>query len=144
MIEEHGTVVEVDHEGVWIEVQKQSACASCNARAGCGQRLLAERSAGQQVVICVENPQQLVVAVDDAVVVGIAEGAFVKASLALYLLPLLLLFLGAGLADMLLLGEGVTALAGMLGLLSGLGVVRLVSHRWQRAREYHPVLMRLA
>jgi len=79
MIEEQGRVVDVDAQGVWIEVEKHSACASCSARAGCGQRLLAERKANRSVVICVDNPDNHAVEVDDRVVVGIAEGAFMKA-----------------------------------------------------------------
>lgn len=142
MIEEQGRVVEIDSEGVWIEVSKQSACASCSARAGCGQRLLAERSADKRVVICVENPSQLGVAVDDQVVVGIAEGAFMKASLALYLIPLMALILSAGVADWLQAAEGIVAAAGLAGLLGGLFAVRFISRNWHRAREYHPVLMR--
>ncbi len=144
MIEEQGRVVDIDPEGVWIEVEKHSACASCNARSGCGQRLLAERSAGQQVVICVDNPELLAVSVDDRVVVGIAEGAFMKASLALYLLPLLLLFLVSALADLSGAAEGVIILAGLAGLAAGLGLVRFISRHWHKAQEYHPVLMRVS
>lgn len=144
MIEEQGRVVEIDPEGVWIEVEKHSACASCNARSGCGQRLLAERSAGRQVVICVDNPDLLAVSVDDRVVVGIAEGAFMKASLALYLLPLLLLFLLSAMADLTGATEGVTVVAGLLGLAAGLGLVRYISRHWHKAQEYHPVLIRVS
>lgn len=142
MIEEQGRVVDIDNEGVWIEVEKQSACAACSARAGCGQRLLAERSAAKRVVICVENRADVSVSVDDRVVVGIEEGAFMKASLALYLLPLLTLIAGAGIADLLQWSEGVVAIFGLSGLLAGLLAVRYISRHWHRAHEYQPVLMR--
>jgi sigma-E factor negative regulatory protein RseC len=144
MIEEQGRVVEIDPDGVWIEVEKHSACAGCSARSGCGQRLLAEHSAGRQVVICVDNPDLLTVNVDDRVVVGIAEGAFMKASLALYLLPLLLLFLLSAVADLAGASEGITVIAGLLGLAVGLGLVRYISRHWHKAQEYHPVLIRVS
>lgn len=144
MIEEHGRVVDIDAEGVWVQVEKQSACASCSAQAGCGQRLLAERGSGKQVVICISPSDTLAVQVDDQVVIGIEEGAFIKASLALYLLPLLLLIAGAAGAEGLALSEGYVVLTGVFGLVSGLALVRYIAKHWQRGREYHPVLMRLA
>lgn len=144
MIEEHGRVVDIDAEGVWVQVEKQSACASCSARAGCGQRLLAEHgTSNKQVVICIAPSDALTVRVDDRVVIGIEEGAFIKASLALYLLPLLLLIVGAASAEALSLSEGWVVLSGGLGLVVGLGLVRFIARHWQRGREYHPVLMRL-
>ncbi|MBY4676782.1 SoxR reducing system RseC family protein [Marinobacterium arenosum] len=143
MIEERGRVVDVDADGVWVEVHKQSACASCSARAGCGQRLVAEATAGKRVVICVENPHQRPVTVEDSVVIGIAEGAFMKASLLLYLIPLIALFVLAGLVSQAGVAEGFVILAALVGLLLGLGLVRLVGRRWQRSHDYHPILLRV-
>lgn len=143
MIEEHGRVVDVDADGIWVEVHKQSACAGCSAKAGCGQRLVAEATAGKRVVVCVENPNRRPVAVDDAVVIGIAEGAFMKASLLLYLIPLLTLFTLAGLVSQTGVAEGFVILAALVGLLLGLGLVRLIGRHWQRSRDYHPILLRV-
>ena len=42
MIRETGTVVAIEDNGVWVETIQQSACQTCVAEKGCGQRLIAK------------------------------------------------------------------------------------------------------
>lgn len=143
MLEESGRVVNVDVDGVWVETVKMSACASCSARNGCGQSLLASVGQGKRSVICVDNPEALRVSPDDEVVIGIGEHAFMHMSVLLYLVPLVTLFLGALLATMFALGEPAVIGSGVLGLVLGLVLVRFVSRTYMTSCQYHPVLLKV-
>ena len=144
MIEETGVVERVDNEGVWVETIKLSACSSCSARAGCGQSMLASVGAGKRSVICVENPDNLIVAENDQVVIGIAEGAFLQMSFLIYLLPILLLFIFAALAGSFGLSEPLVTLVGLAGLGAGLLIARKVSRTKMTSCHYQPQLGRVA
>ena len=143
MLEETGRVVDVDDDGVWVETIKQSACASCTARNGCGQKLLASVGQGKRSVICVDNPSHLHVAAEDNVVIGIGENAFMRISLLIYLLPLLALFLGAAIASTLGLSEPAVIGSGLAGLGIGLVIVRFISRTYMTSCKYHPVLLKV-
>lgn len=144
MLEESARVVDVDADGVWVETVKVSACSSCSARSSCGQALLASVGQGKRSVICVENPTGLSVMPDDQVMIGIEEGAFMRISALLYLIPLLAMFISSALAKMLVLGEPVVIGSGVAGLVGGLVVVRIISRTMMTSCKYHPVLLKVS
>ncbi|MGB0733556.1 MAG: SoxR reducing system RseC family protein [Pontibacterium sp.] len=144
MIEETGVVERIDDEGVWVETIKLSACGSCSARAGCGQSMLASVGAGKRSVICVENPNHLIVTTNDDVVIGIEEGAFLQMSALIYLVPLITLFVGAVLANYAQFHEGIVALSGVAGLAVGLLIAKVVSRNSMTSCQYKPQLIRVA
>lgn len=47
MITETGKVVAEKGERVWVQTIRASACQSCAARSGCGQRVLASATGGR-------------------------------------------------------------------------------------------------
>ncbi|WP_286237120.1 SoxR reducing system RseC family protein [Neptuniibacter halophilus] len=143
MIQENGKVVQVDAHGIWVETQRQSACASCAARNGCGQKLLASVGEGKRFIFRVNNPEQLQVRTDDQVMVGIEEGAFMKATLFIYLVPLLALFIGAVVADALFGNELAIIAMAFAFLLTGFLLVRYGSATLFRSCRYQPVLMKV-
>ncbi|MDX5300342.1 MAG: SoxR reducing system RseC family protein [Gammaproteobacteria bacterium] len=122
MIEESGRVVALEGEGVWVQVIRQSACQSCSARKGCGQAALAGMSGGRAHQVWIENP--LGAQVGDQVRIGVSEAAMLRASLLVYLVPLLALMLAAVVASGAGLGEGWVVLSGGTGLVFGFGMVR--------------------
>jgi sigma-E factor negative regulatory protein RseC len=143
MIEESGKVVNVDSQGVWVETVRQSACSSCAARNGCGQKLLASVGQGKRFVFKVNNPNNLVVTEDDDVLIGIEEGSFIKATIFMYLIPLLALFVGALLAESAQLSEGYVILISFFSLILGFVFVRYGSTSFFRSCKYQPTLMRV-
>lgn len=143
MIEEVGKVVEVNSQGVWVETVKQSACSSCAARSGCGQKLLASVGQGKRFIFRVNNPNNLSVITDDDVLIGIEEGAFLKATVFMYLIPLLALFLGAFITDMLGFAEGAVIIVSFVSLIVGFLFVRYGSSSLFRSYKYQPTLMRV-
>jgi sigma-E factor negative regulatory protein RseC len=141
MLEEVGHVVAVDAQGIWIESDRTGACQACSANKGCGQRALAEYASRRTERLCIDNPLGIAARVGDRVTVGIAQGSFLRASLLLYTLPLLLLFLGSYLGSM----YGSTELPAILGSLAGLAfgllIARYLGRRLALSSRYQPVLI---
>ncbi|WP_420554343.1 SoxR reducing system RseC family protein [Neptuniibacter marinus] len=143
MIQENGKVVDVNSQGVWVETVKQSACASCAAKNGCGQKLLASVGQGKRFIFRVNNPDNLSVITDDDVLIGIEEGAFLKATVFMYLIPLIGLFAGAVISDALGFSEGWMILISFSSLLVGFLLVRFGSYSLFRSYKYQPTLMKV-
>lgn len=107
MIEEQGTVVKVVETGVIVEVVRTSACQSCKARQGCGQAVLAEwgdqdkQAQKNHFHIPYDQPAQ----VGDQVVLGMQHDAVSKVALLVYIVPLILGFMGLLLGSWLALAE---------------------------------------
>ena len=140
MITESGRVVAVSGNTVWVQTIRQSACQSCSARSGCGQRVLAAASGGRANQVQVLN--SLHAGVGDDVTLGIAEQALLQASLLVYALPLLLMVAASMAASQLVPGsDGVAIVAAGLGLGAGFLVAKL----WQRRMpgDYQPHLMKV-
>lgn len=143
MIEENGRVVSVDEKGVWVETVKASACASCAAKSGCGQKLLASIGEGKRFVFAVSNPKSLDVAENDSVLIGIEEGAFLKATLFMYLIPLLALIAGALISQSVGASEGYVILSAFVLFGFGLLGVRRFSGNFFSSCQYQPRLLRI-
>jgi len=145
MIEETARVVEVGPDGVWVETTRQSSCSSCSSKSGCGTATLGKVMGQKSSRIRVLG--ELQVEVGDQVVIGINDGALVRGSLAVYMVPLLGLIAGAIFGQWLAvqleaapeIGE---AVLGSAGLLAGLGWLRIFSRRVSASEDYQPVLLR--
>ncbi|NWO05399.1 MAG: SoxR reducing system RseC family protein [Alteromonadaceae bacterium] len=92
MITETGKVVAIDGNSAWVQTIRTSACQSCSARAGCGQRALASVSGGRANQVRVLN--SALARVGDEVVLGIDERSLLTASLRVYGIPLLAMVFG--------------------------------------------------
>jgi len=140
VITETGKVVALSGDSVWVQTIRTSACESCSARAGCGQRALAKVSGGRANQILVANT--VAARVGDEVVIGIDEQSLLTASLAVYGAPLLLMVL-ASIAGYRWLGG--TDAAAIGGALAGLGAGFWWVRRWQRrgGDKYQPRLIRV-
>jgi sigma-E factor negative regulatory protein RseC len=147
MIEEHAKVVAFEGDDVWVETQRQSACSQCSANKGCGTATLAKVLGNKRSRVRVLNPSLTKVSIGDEIIVGIEEQALVRGSLAIYLAPLLALFLSGLLGD---------ALAAQLNIvrpeifiiiisLTGLGLGFVWVKRFSRVissdSRYQPVLL---
>lgn len=132
MIEAVGTVREVDGDVILVEVRRRSACSGCDSQEGCGTSALGTWFSRGTSRVRLRSDQPL--RAGDLVVVGLEETALLRASIVLYLLPILSL-LGGAMAGAALGGAGVDwpgIGGGLLGLTAGLAVSRshLASARW--------------
>ncbi|MDD1626084.1 MAG: SoxR reducing system RseC family protein [Methylococcaceae bacterium] len=98
MIEELAVVVKIENHQVWVVSGQNSACSGCQQKASCTTNALG--SVLKKKSVPVDCDIQL--KTGDEVMVAIDENLLLRASLLLYLVPLIALFTGAGIADWLL------------------------------------------
>jgi len=98
MIEELAVVVKIENHQIWVEAGQNSACGGCQQKASCTTNALG--SVLKKKSVPVDCDIQL--KTGDEVMVAIDESLLLRASLLLYLVPLIALFTGAGIADWLL------------------------------------------
>lgn len=140
MITETGKVVAVTGEHAWVQTIRTSACQSCAARNGCGQKVLASATGGRANQVRVVNSVDA--RVGEEVTLGIDESALLGASLLVYALPLLLMVAASMFGHYLSDGSDFAAMSGAVaGLASGF----LVSQKLQRRNigDYEPMLLRV-
>ncbi len=144
MIEAQGIVAEAGAGYVWLDIQRQSACGSCHASAGCGTATIAKIWGGRSTRV--RAVSDLALQAGDAVIVGLADGALLRGALLAYLLPVALLLAGAVLGESAFAGAGEEPiiLLGALGLGLGFLVVRVRSRRLRNDPRYQPVVLRRA
>lgn len=95
MIEELAVVVKIENHQVWVESGQNSACGGCLQKASCTTNAIG--SVLKKKPVPVDSDFQL--KNGDQVMVAIDENLLLRASLLLYLMPLIALFSGAGVAD---------------------------------------------
>lgn len=102
MIEELAVVVKIENHQVWVESGQTSGCGGCQQKASCTTNAIG--SVLKKKSVPVDCDIQL--KTGDEVVVAIDENLLLRASLLLYLMPLIALFTGAGIADWMLSDNG--------------------------------------
>lgn len=98
MIEESAVVVKIENHQVWVESGPYGVCGGCLQKASCTASAIG--SVLKKKPVPVDSDIQL--KTGDQVVVAIDENLLLRASFLLYLVPLIALFTGAGIADWLL------------------------------------------
>lgn len=137
MIEDIGRVVKVDGDKAYVEVERSSACASC------GLQEAEELAAGGKVVFESYNMADAVVG--DIVRVQVRTGAYTKASLYIYGIPVLFLVIGAiavvyAATILKRSSDTMSALFAMGGLVVGVIILFLLRKRTDKT-EYMPVVV---
>lgn len=147
MIEEHAQVVSLDGDEVWVETQRRSACGQCAANKGCGTAVLGKVLGNKRSQVRVLNPKAKKVSIGDEVIVGIEEQALVQGSLAVYVVPLIALFLFGLLGDVLATQLNVVnpdifvSVIGLLGLALGFVWVKRFTSGISSDSRYQPILL---
>jgi sigma-E factor negative regulatory protein RseC len=127
VIEERATVVEVQPGRARVQTLRSGACGSCKARGGCSGL-----GGGREARVWVSDP--LGVTVGDRVVIAVPGGTVVRASLLLYLVPVVALLAGAILGNRLAPHLGMepdlgAVLLGVLAMALAFGGARLAGAR---------------
>ena len=148
MIEEIAVITRSDGPFAQVETQRNTSCGNCAAKSTCGTSAISKIFGRKVNVIKVLNPINAVVG--ERVIVGLDESALTKASLLVYIAPLVSLFLfalaGEWLAEKfnLTTTEPAAVMGGLLGLLAGLAWLRYFAVRISQNREYQAVILRRA
>ena len=144
MIEEQAQVIEVKGDQLVLQVQTQSTCGSCAVNKSCGTSVLAKVVGRKFTQFQAENT--ISAEVGDTVIVGIAEDALLKGSLAMYVVPIMGMLVFALAADYLLLETAsrdlIIAASGFIGLAFGSLLAKLYFQRQSSARLFLPVVLR--
>lgn len=146
MIEEQARVVAVEGDYAVVETQRKSTCGSCSLNKGCGTAVVSKVLGRAPLRLRAVN--QVNAAVDERVVIGIDESDLLKGSFSVYVVPLILMLLCAGIGEM--IGsrfsiensEGTTIFAAFSGLAMGFWWVRRYSRRLRRQRLCQPQILR--
>lgn len=142
MITETGRVVAVESEGLWVETIQRSTCGSCSAQKGCGQSLMAKLMGHTSYLwVLLEGRDASDYKLGDEIQIGVPETVVVKGSLFVYLVPLVLMLLVAGLAQSLTGSDGWSALGALVGLFLGGAVVRWRARQTRHDPRLQPVLL---
>lgn len=121
MIETSARVTRVVGETAWVRVESPSSCGACGGK-GCGSSIFARLWHPREPEYPLTN--HIAAQVGEPVVLGIEDGALLRAAIAGYLLPLALLLAGAIAGAR--WGDG-GAVAGAV-----LGLVLAAVWRWRR------------
>jgi sigma-E factor negative regulatory protein RseC len=142
VIEAVGTVREVDGDVMLVEVRRRSACGTCDSQGGCGTAVLGRWFSRGTSRVQVRSALPL--HAGEEVVVGLEETALLRASLLLYLLPVVAMIAGAVAGTTLgaARGDWPGIAGGLLGLLAGLAVSRSRAAALQRGNDGEVVLLR--
>lgn len=139
MIKERGQVSKIEVGGVWVNTIAQSTCDACQAKHGCGQKLLNQIGVPTSSIWASTSSSGIRdLREGEWVDVGVEEGAVVLGSLLAYGLPILMLVIGAA------LGQDNAALAftgAALGLVIGALTSRVVLRNYFGSQFFQPVVL---
>ena len=143
MILETAKVVSIEADAVWVEAVQKSACESCSAQKGCGTSALSKltgKTSRIRVLTGTVQSQNLDLGQD--VTIAIPEDVVVKASLLVYLVPLITSLIG--LWSMAPIGDFFSVGGAFVGLIIGGGIVKCFSVKTRDNPRLNPILYDLA
>ena len=142
MIEAIAAVVKVDNHQVWVASGRNNTCAGCQQQASCPASGLDIFFSNKSLAVESNIPLK----VGDQVMVAIEESVLLKASVLLYLPPLLAMFAGAGIADSFLTenffyADLVIAACAMISLLLSLRLSNRIQRMFLKNHRAKPVVV---
>ena len=142
MLETRAIIMQVEGQYALVQASQANGCELCNGK-GCGTGKLSQLFCGKPRRFQVDNPINAVVG--DEVIISVAEGAILRGVGVVYLLPLVLLVMGAMPGSFWIAQpeqrDGYAALGALLGLVAGFVIVKWVSVRQARSR-FQPYIAR--
>jgi len=143
MLETRAIVVRIDGQHALVQADQGNGCEQCNGK-GCGTGKLSRLFCSKPRQFQVENP--INAGLDDEVIISVADGAILHGIGMVYLLPLLLLVIGAMLGNQWAVQAGqrdaYAALGSLLGLIVGFALAKWILFRHARSR-FQPYIARL-
>lgn len=137
MLETRAIVVHKNGNATLVEASGQDGCSVCDGK-GCGSSKVGQLFCSKPRQFRVEN--RINAEVGDEVIVSVVEGAVLRGISMVYLLPLLLLFVGAVLAGSFaqqdIERDGFSAAGALAGLMLGFVIAKWHSARQVRNQPY--------
>jgi sigma-E factor negative regulatory protein RseC len=143
MLEMRAVIVRTDGQYALVQANQANGCEQCNGK-GCGAGKLSQLFCSKPREFRVDN--QINASVGDQVIISVAEGAVLRGIGLVYLLPLMLLLVGAILgnvwAEQIGQRDGYAAVGALFGLAVGFAFAKWISLRQARSR-FQPYIARL-
>jgi len=136
LAEEPATVSFVKGGYAYLKTENASACSSCSAKSSCGSKTLSLSDA--EYTLRVKNTLNL--KKGDSVVLALESNTLLFGTIIIYILPLLMLFISAFIAKV-LVGEIASIFGGVLGLLGGLIFIRKFIFNSKIAKQFKPTII---
>ncbi|WP_021022102.1 SoxR reducing system RseC family protein [Salinivibrio costicola] len=132
----------------WLSLacQQQTSCGSCKSQSQCGTGIVSKALPGKVNHVSVRSPEPL--PTGTLVEIGLGEATLVRSALVVYMVPLMMMFVGALLGQFFFAalagsGEGgVIALSLGFGAL-GVGIARRLAKYVGSAEQQQPELLRI-
>ena len=131
VLETRAIIVQTEGQFAQVQVSQADGCEQCNGK-GCGTGKLSQLFCSKPRQFQVDN--QINASVGDQVIISVAEGAVLRGIGLVYLLPLMLLLVGAvignSLAEQAEQRDSYSAVGALLGLVAG-----FVFAKWMSSRQ---------
>lgn len=125
LIRASARVVAAAGDAVWVEAEAKSACGGCAAASNCGVSALSGSLGRKAARLKLRNLCDA--RIGDRVVIGIPQSTLLRASITVYLTPLIAMIVAAAAAVAAGGGDGVAALSGFGGLAAGFLAAKLIA-----------------
>jgi sigma-E factor negative regulatory protein RseC len=130
MLETRAVIVQVEGGHAFVQASQANGCEQCSGK-GCGAGKLSQLFCSKPRQFQVDN--SINADVGDEVIVSVAEGSVLRGISVVYLLPMLLLVLGAALGNTWAgqpgQQDGYAAAGAMIGLAAGFVIAKWISAR---------------
>lgn len=143
MLETRAIVVSLDGNDALVESLQGGGCGNCDSENGCGSGKLSQLFCSEPRRFRVRNEANA--QIGSMVQIALADGLLMRSALLVYLLPLMLLLVGA------IVGAGLinddqdkdlySALGGLTGLIAGFVIARKLSMRRNITSVALPVIL---
>jgi sigma-E factor negative regulatory protein RseC len=143
MLETRAVIVQIEGRYAIVQASQVNGCEQCNGK-GCGAGKLSRLLCGEPRRFQVDNP--INAGVGDEVVISVAEGAILRGIGLVYLLPLLLLVIGAMLGSAMVgqspgQHDGYATAGALSGLVAGFIVAKWISSV-RAGNQFQPYIAR--
>jgi len=133
MLETRAVIVQIEGQYAFVQASQANGCEQCSGK-GCGAGKLSQLFCSKPRQFQVNN--SINAGVGDEVIVSVAEGSVLRGISVVYLLPLLLLVMGAMLGNAWVeqpgQRDGYAAAGAIIGLAAGFVIAKWISLRQNR------------
>ena len=139
MLRETGLVSDLIGELAIVQTQNQMACGSCKVVDTCGNGIIEKYLSGKIFSSKVYN--RLNAKIGDKVILEIPKSSITKASIIVYLVPLLSFILFASVASLFSYSENIIILISLAGLAFGFAVTNFYNRKLTNNEFYLPKMV---
>lgn len=142
MMREWTTVIAWNNGIATLRCNQKSGCSACQARSTCGVRIMNEVKPNGVLEFRLPVKQHL--EIGQKVELGISEANLLYSAFLIYLVPLLGLFIGAGLCHW-FIGNDIAVMVGaLLGGVIGFFTAKSYAKKLEKRHFYRPVILQIS